>query len=116
MVGTVPIAGIMDKGAGIMAGWYPGICTTPGYTKGTGPSWVGPGLGPHAASLRAPGRTPAVRRVPGHAQEALCENQLALTEGVGLLRGPDATPALHAAAQSPASLQVLKGPGSQGQS
>lgn len=41
MAGTVPTAGIMGMGAGIIAGWYPGICTIPGYTEGTGrPGWT----------------------------------------------------------------------------
>lgn len=66
-------------GAGIMAGWYPGICTIPGYTEGRGPSQVGPYLGPQTTSLPAPGKeksratrvlagalTPAAWGVPGH--------------------------------------------------
>ena len=51
MAGTAPIAGIMGMGAGIIAGWYPGICIIPGYADGTGPSQVGPYLGPRTTSL-----------------------------------------------------------------
>lgn len=40
-------------------------------------------------------------------------NQPSLTHGVPLLRGPNSAPSLHAAAQSPALFQILKGQWSQ---
>lgn len=55
------MAGIMGTGAGITAGWYPGICIIPGYTEGTKPSQVGPYLGPQTTSLQ-----PQAEKSMGH--------------------------------------------------